>query len=166
VILVAVFFIILFTPQIPKSENRLVSALRNMIEGWNRIKQEPKVILLYLVSTVILLALTALQTYLSYVALGERPGLVPMLFLSTLGIIVAFINFTPGALGVKEAIFVFSSRLVRLPNDILVLGSFVLRGISLFTTDLIGGICYWIITRQIKMMDEERLPVLQDEKMV
>ena len=77
-----------------------------------------------------------------------------MLFLSTLGIIIAFLNFTPDGIGIKEGVFIFSSDLVQIPAEILVLGSIVLRGISIFTTFIVGGISYILLMRQIKAMDQ------------
>ncbi len=75
---------------------------------------------------------------------------IPMLFLATLGIIQAFLNFTPDGIGVKEGIYIFSASLVQMPDDILVLGSLVLRAVSFCTTLIIGGISYWILMRELK----------------
>lgn len=151
--------IIFFSPKLPDSDNRIIKIVKSVIEGWNILKKDPKSIIFYAVFSIILLFLSALQTMIGYQALGIRTSLIPMLFLSTLGIILALVNFTPDGIGVKEGIYVFTADLVQIPNNILVLGSLVLRAISMITTFLIGGISYWILIRQLKKMGTQ-----EDEK--
>lgn len=145
---------ILFSPKIPKSENRILRFMGSIFEGWQVLKQDKKLILLYAFFSVALLLFSALQTYFSYRALGAQTDPVSMLFLSTLGIILAFLNFTPDGIGVKEGVYIFSSELVQIPDGILVLGSLVLRAISLCTTFVIGGICYLILYRRLAVIKE------------
>jgi uncharacterized membrane protein YbhN (UPF0104 family) len=147
-------FIILFSPQIAESDNRIVKVLNSIFEGWRTIKREPKSIFLYALLSIMLLFLSALQTFFSYQALGIKTDLIPMIFLSTLSIILAFLNFTPDGIGVREGVYIFSADLVNIPNDILVLGSLVLRGISICTTFVIGGISYLILTRRLKALEK------------
>lgn len=152
-LLLPCLFIILFSPQIPASNNRFFKVLKSIVDGWNSIKHDPKFILIYTFLTIVLLLLSALQTLISYQALGVQTTVIPMLFLATLGIILAFLNFTPDGIGIKEGIYIFSSELVQMPDDILVMGSLVLRGISFCTTLIIGGISYWILMRELKLLE-------------
>lgn len=152
-LLLPCLFIILFSPRLPDSNNRLLKAFRSVVYGWNIIKQDPKFILIYILLSILLLLISALQILISYQALGVETGFIPMLFLATLGIILAFLNFTPDGIGVKEIIYVFSSELVQLPDDILVLGSLVLRAVSFGTTLIIGGISYLILMRELKVLE-------------
>jgi len=158
-LLVPCLFIILFSPKVPSSNNRFLKTLKSIVDGWNIIKQEPKFVFVYASFSIVLLLLSALQTVISYQALGVQTTFIPMLFLATLGIILAFLNFTPDGIGVKEAIYIFSSDLVQMPDDILVLGSLVLRGISFCTTLVIGGISYWILMRELKMLEQPKSDV-------
>jgi len=145
---------ILFSPKIPESQSRILKFVGNIFEGWQVLKQDSKLVVIYTLSSLMLLLLSAMQTYFSYQALGVQTDMVSMLFLSTLGIILAFLNFTPDGIGIKEGVYVFSSELVRIPDGILVLGSLVLRAISLCTTFVIGGICYLILSRQMSRLED------------
>lgn len=158
-ILAACLFIIVYSPQIPPSNRRLLRVMKGVVDGWNLLKRDPKVVILYTFISMVYLVLSALHLLIGYQALGIQTNLIPMLFLSSLGIILAFVNFTPDGIGIKEGIFVFSKNLVRIPQDVLVLGSLVLRGISLVSTFIVGGICYLILMRRFKALDAgETLP--------
>ena len=147
-------FIIIFSPKKSASDNRIIKVLNNIFEGWKIIKKEPKFILLYAILSIALLFLSAMQTFFSYQALGVKTDIISMLFLSTLGIILAFLNFTPDGIGVKEAVYVFSSDLVQIPNGLLVLGSLILRSISICTTLIFGGISYLVLIRRLRLLAE------------
>jgi len=152
-LLLPCLFIILFSPQIPASNNKFLKILKSIVEGWNIIKQDPKFILVYASLSVVILLISAVQTLISYQALGVQTTFISMLFLATLGIILAFLNFTPDGIGVKEGIYIFSADLVQMPDNLLVLGSLLLRGISFCTTFIIGGISYWVLMRELKRLE-------------
>lgn len=160
-ILVPSIFVILFSPKIPSSDRRLLRILKNVVESWDQIKKDYRFVMYYGLLSVLLLLLSTLYTYLGYVALGVSTTLVPMLYLSTLGIIMAFLNFTPDGIGVKEGIYIFSQDLVRIPDDVLVLGSLYLRGISIVTTFLVGGLSYWILTRNLQNINASPSPAAE-----
>jgi uncharacterized protein (TIRG00374 family) len=158
--------IIVFSPSIPDSPNRLLKILKRIVDGWNIIKKDPKFIILYTFLSLLHLIPSALLISISYQALGIQTKLIPMLLLSTLGIILAFLNFTPDGIGIKEGIYIFSSKLVQIPDEILVLGSLILRGISFCTTFVIGGIFYWFLLKQLKTQAEDNTPIIHDQEPV
>lgn len=161
-LLLPCLFIILFSPQIPASNNKFLKVLKSIVEGWNIIKRDSKFILVYAALSVVLLLISAVQTLISYQALGVQTTFIPMLFLATLGIILAFLNFTPDGIGIKEGIYIFSADLVQMPDSILVLGSLVLRGISFCTTLIMGGISYWVLMRELKRLELQVKEVKSD----
>jgi uncharacterized protein (TIRG00374 family) len=142
--------IILFSLRIPDSNNRFIRFVKIFIEGWNILKEEPKFLFLFSFCAVLLFTLSALQTLVSYQALGISTNFISMLFLSTLGLIVTLINFTPDGIGLKEGIYIFSASLVQIPDKILVLGSLVLRGVLLIPSLVISGASYWFLMKQLK----------------
>jgi uncharacterized protein (TIRG00374 family) len=152
-LLLPCLFVVLFSPQVPSSNNRFLRILKSIVDGWNIIKQDPKFILIYIGFSIALLLISAFQTFISYQALGVQTNFTSVLFLATLGIILAFLNFTPDGIGVKEGLYIFSAGLVQMPGDILVLGSLVLRGVSFFTTLIMGSISYWILMKELKTQD-------------
>jgi len=149
-ILAACLFIIIFSPRVPQINNRFFKLLKSIVEGWNVIKKETKNIIIYAVFSVVILILSALQTMVSYQALGVETDVVSMLFLSTLGIILVLLNFTPDGIGIKEGAYIFSASLVQIPGNVLVLGSLVIRGVSFCTTLIVGGISYFVLVNRLK----------------
>ena len=144
--------IVIFSPSVPEKNNRFIKTVRSIISGWNILKKDWRFVVMYTAFVILQLLLSALQVLVCYRALGTQAGLIPMVFLSTLGIILTFLNFTPDGIGVREAVYVFSSNLVQIPQTVLVLGSLVLRGLSILTSMVFGGIAYWILTQQIKKL--------------
>ena len=151
-LLVPCLAIVFFSPNVPERNNRLIKTVRSIIAGWNILKKDWRFVGVYTAFVILQLVLSALQVWVCYQALGTRAGLIPMVFLSTLGIILTFLNFTPDGIGVREAIYVFSANLVQIPQTVLVLGSLVLRGLSIVTSMVFGGVAYWILTQQIKKL--------------
>ena len=151
-ILLVTVAVILFSPEVPPSERRMLKALRSVIEGWKILKKDLGAVLLYTLLTITLLTLAALHNLVVYQALGENPNPVAVIYLSTLGILMAFLNFTPDGIGVKEGILIFSKDLVQIPDSVLVLGSIILRAISIFTTFSMGGISYWVLMKRMKSL--------------
>jgi len=141
--------IITFSPNIPESPYKIVKLIRNTVDGWKLVKNNPNYILIYGILSVTLSFLTALINLVLYNALSGNTNLLSMIYLSTLNIAILFLNFTPGGIGIKEGIYIFSADLVQIPDDILVLGSLVLHGITIMTSLLFGGISYFMLMRRL-----------------
>lgn len=158
-ILLSTLVIIFFSPRIPHFEGRLFKFIHGVAEGWNILKQDPTAILIYTILSILFLLLSALRAYITYEALGVQTDLTAMVFLSSLGIIIAFLNFTPDGIGVKEGIYLFTQGLVQIPGAMLVLGSLTQRAISILTTFTFGGISYWLLLRQMRGIDHDPRPI-------
>jgi uncharacterized protein (TIRG00374 family) len=152
-ILTPTMIIILFSPKIPPSRHRLLKILKDTTDSWYILKKDTKLVLVCLLLSSLQLFVAAAYAYVGYAAIGVEPSFVAMLYLSTLGIIMAFLNFTPDGIGVKEGIYIFSKDLVQIPQALLVLGSLYLRGISMVTTFLIAAISYWELTRRLRKVE-------------
>lgn len=155
-LLLPCLFIIFFSPNIPDRENLIIRAIHNVITGWNLLKKDLRFILLYTILIVIQLMLSAWQMLIAFQAIGINTYYVQTLFLSSLGIILAFLNFTPDGIGIREAVYVFTSKLVAIPQASVVLGSLVLRAISIFTSLVIGGIGYLVLLKQLRNFNEPK----------
>ena len=146
--------IIILKPKIREGNNRLLKVIKNTVEGWNLIKEDPKYILIYGFFSIALLLLTTMMQVIIYEPLTGNVTFVSMLFLSTIGIIIPLLNFTPGGIGIKEGIYIFSADLVQIPDDILVLGSLVFHGITLIRAISLGGLSYLLLMKGINSFEE------------
>lgn len=147
--------IIIFSPKIPESNKRLLKALKSMVAGWNLLKKDPKYVLIFGFLSITLLFLTSLKKLIIYQTLDGSANIISMVYLSTLSIIIPLLNFTPGGIGIKEGLYIFSADLVKIPEDILVLGSLVLHGISIIKTTILGGISYLVLMRKLKLLEDK-----------
>lgn len=93
----------------------LRSLVRNLVrvtEGWNYIVSRRRLMARLVGLTIINLLLTMLITWLIIHALHFNIALAPLVLFSVLGSLSLFINITPANLGVKEAIYLFSSHVL------------------------------------------------------
>ncbi len=146
--------IVFFTPKIPGGNNRISNALRRATEGWNILKKDKGFISFYAVVIIVQLLLSSAEMLIAFNAIGVHTGYIQTLYLSSLGIILSFLNFTPDGIGIREAVYVFSSSVVQIPQANLVLASLVLRALSIVTSLSIGGVGYLVFLKQIKKIEE------------
>jgi len=137
-------------PEIPERNSRILKVLRSVVEGWIVIRANHRLILISVVLTAGLLLLSTLSNLIAYRALGFRTHFLSMLYLSSLGIIITLINFTPDGIGIREGIYVLSSKLIQLPSEVLVLGSLVIRGITMVATIGGGIVAYYLLVQRLR----------------
>jgi uncharacterized membrane protein YbhN (UPF0104 family) len=70
--------------------------------------------------------------------------------MTSIGIITTFVNITPDSIGIKEGVYMFSSQIIGLDSDIILLGSLIVRAIGLINTFIFGGLSYLILSKYFK----------------
>lgn len=154
VVLLGTIFLVVIKPAF-KSEKWLFRKINQVIQGWNSIKNNGALVgLIFLLSCLTLLnsGIIALTVYRG---LGWDLRLVNAIFYSTISAMVNVINLTPGGLGINEAILMFSSEVVGLSSEIVLLGSLLLRAISMVSTLTIGGLSYLILNYRLQKSSKE-----------
>ncbi len=133
-----------------KKNNRILGWINSILEGWVKIKENKKNLLVFSSLTILLLLLHVPLSVFVYKGLGENIGVFESLYMSCMGIITTFINVTPDGIGIKEGVYVFSSDIIGLNSEVLLLGSLISRAISLASSFLFGGISYFKISSKLK----------------
>ncbi len=133
-----------------KKGTRIINWLNSILSGWSTIKEEKKNLGIFVILSFSGLLLISLQTILVYRGLGYRLGIFEAVYMNSLGMITTFVNITPDSIGIKEAVYVFTSDVVGLNSDIILLGSLIIRAIGLINTFLIGGIAYLKLSPRLK----------------
>ncbi|KUK77797.1 MAG: hypothetical protein XD93_0088 [candidate division WS6 bacterium 34_10] len=150
-ILISMLILTLVNPRFKNSkENRVINWINSILEGWGTIKRDKKKLLIFVFLSIASLLLTTLQAIFVYKGLGYTLGLFESTYMSSLGMITTFVNITPDSIGVKEAVYMFTSDIIGLESDIILLGSLIIRAIALINTFLIGGISYLKLTPRLK----------------
>ncbi len=133
-----------------KKNNRILGLINSILEGWVKIKENKKNLLVFSSLTLLLLLLHVPLSVFVYRGLGHSIGVFESLYMSCMGIITTFINVTPNGIGIKEGIYMFSSDIIGLNSEVLLLGSLISRAITLASSFILGGISYFKISSKLK----------------
>jgi uncharacterized protein (TIRG00374 family) len=152
-ILSGAVLMILIHPEF-KSEKWLFRKLNQVVLGWNTIKSNRRLGLSIFFLSCLGLINSSIIVRTVYRSLGWDIPLFNALFYSTISSIANVINLTPGGLGINEAILMFSSDIIGLSSEIILLGALLLRAISMITTLSIGGVSYAILNYRLQKSSE------------
>lgn len=95
--------------------HKLKSVVRSfsaVMQGWNHIISHKRLLAQLIILTFVGLLINIVNNFLIIHTLNLHITLAPLLLLSVLGSLSLFINITPANLGVKEAIYLFSSSVI------------------------------------------------------
>jgi len=133
-----------------KKDNRIIRWVNSILDGWSQIKKEKNKLFTFSLLAILSLFLVSLQIVFVYKGLGYDLGIFESLYMSSIAIITTFINITPDSIGITEGVYMFSSEIIGLDSDIILLGSLIIRAIGLINTFLIGGISYLRLAPRLK----------------
>lgn len=151
VLILSVLFIVLPTEFFKNKNGRIYNILDSILEGWAKIKKDSLFIFLLVIMNISILLFNAYEMQIIYNGIGFQTTFASFLFLSVVSLLTIFSNITPDGIGVKESLFAFSSDMVTIPADYLVLGSLIERAVSLLICVTLGGISYiWLIRKYNK----------------
>lgn len=148
-ILFGSLFIIILKPTISANNNRILRSAARLVEGWKIIVNDPQDLAIFIFFSVLVLLLDALTLYVVFSALETPIQYSAALILSSLSLILSYINITPDGLGVREGVYIFISSIVALTQPQILLGSLVQRAISLIASLIFSGLGY-VLLKKIK----------------
>lgn len=123
----------------------LVRNLARITEGWNHIISHKKLMLQLAGLTILNLTTTLLVTLAIIKSLHLNVTFAPLLLFSVLGSLSLFINITPANLGVKEAIYLFSSSVLGFSTVQILSIALIDRGVLFFVLLIL-----WPLTSKVK----------------
>ncbi len=112
--------------------NSITKALTNMVSGWNRIITDKKLLRRLILITAFNFLMSLAVAKLEINALHFTVSFPALILFSVLGSLSLFVNITPANLGVKEAIYLFSSSVIGLSAPQILSVALIDRGV-LFT---------------------------------
>jgi uncharacterized protein (TIRG00374 family) len=107
----------------------VATGLLDMATGWNRIVKNKRLLLHLLAVTTFNFIVTLLIAWLEITALHFSISFPALLLFGVLGSLSLFINITPANLGVKEAIYLFSSAVIGLTAPQILSIALIDRGV-------------------------------------
>jgi uncharacterized protein (TIRG00374 family) len=145
-------FIIILKPSISANNNRILQSAQRLVEGWKVIVQDPQDLAVFIVISLLLLLQDALSFYVVFSALEIPIQYSTTLILSSLSIILSYINVTPDGLGVREGVYIYVSSIVALTEPQILFGSLVQRAISLIASLIFSGLGYVLLQKNKKSL--------------
>ncbi len=112
-----------------KHLNFIARAMIDMATGWNRIIKNKRLLFHLLAITTFNFVVTLLIAKLEITALHFSITFPSLLLFGVLGSLSLFINITPANLGVKEAIYLFSSAVIGLTAPQILSIALIDRGV-------------------------------------
>jgi uncharacterized membrane protein YbhN (UPF0104 family) len=107
----------------------IARGLLDMATGWSRITANKRLLFHLLMVTVFNFSVTLIIAKLEISALHFSISFPALLLFSVLGVLSLFINITPANLGIKEAIYLFSSAVIGLTAPQILSIALIDRGV-------------------------------------
>lgn len=139
-----------------ESTNWLLNRINQVINGWNRIKKNKNLIQKISLLSALSLLNSSLTVFIAYRGLGADIRILNSFFYSTISAMANIINLTPGGLGINEGILMFSSDVIGVTSEIVLLGALMLRAIGMITTLSFGGISYLILNYRLQKTNKSQ----------
>jgi uncharacterized membrane protein YbhN (UPF0104 family) len=119
-IFVGLVFVVLFSPKIPETRFGWINRGVHVINAWDVIKQNRRLILVTSVLTLLQALALSADTLLLFKVFGVAVPFGKCIFMDSVGSLAQLIQVTPAGLGVNEALLVFSTQAIAvLPADAL-----------------------------------------------
>lgn len=139
--------------KLPKFSNRInhnkINSILEIIDqvsiGLKTIFHSKKLLVQLLALTLFNLSITLINNYLIIKSLDLSIGLPQLALFSVLGLLSLFINITPANLGIKEAVYIFSSSVVGFSVSEIIAISLIDRGVLFLSLLLV-----WLFSLRIK----------------
>lgn len=138
-------FLILKNPKINNPKNKIIHTISRVLSGWNLIKENKKFVILLIFFTFLMIVLSSLQLKFVLKEFNVILDFIKLLFLSSISLFTSMANITPDGLGINEAIYAYSNRVVSVDANTLIAASLVLRAIKFFTSLVLGGSSFLIL---------------------
>ncbi len=101
----------------------------NVMQGWSLITRNKKIILILTLLTAINFLALLLISHFSLLGAGVQVSFWGLVLYAVLGGMSLLANLTPGALGIKEAIYIFSSTVIGITTPQIVGAAILDRGV-------------------------------------
>lgn len=132
-----------------KRLNALTKILFQMVEGWNRIVGDKRLMVRLVVLIAFNFLLSIFVAKMEMVSLHLSIGFPALLLFSVLGSLSLFVSITPANLGVKEAIYLFSGHVIGFSATQILSIALVDRGV-LFATLVLS----WLYSTKVKTPEQ------------
>lgn len=144
----------------------LLEKFNQVISGWHQIKNNPGLIINIAIFSALELINSSIIVLILFRGLNVQISFLDSFFYTTISALANIINLTPGGLGINEAILMFTSDIFGLTSEIVLLGSLLLRAISMLTAFTFGAMSYAILNYRLQKTKKHEITKDVSEKQV
>lgn len=152
-------FVILFRKTIPTREgkglkyiNKGIGIFNKFLTSWDMIVKRKKLFFSLLLLTMGNILINGIIFYVEFLTLKININILDILLYTCLSGVSLLVSITPGSLGLREAIFLFTSESIGLSQDQIMQLAFLDRGV-LFLLLLILLIVITVFVKKFKLKD-------------
>lgn len=110
------------------SNHKLIAGINYVVLGWKTVVRDKMLVYKIIALTLVWFALSMFVFYCSARAVGLNIKLWALVLYSALGSLTMLVNITPGSLGIRESIFLFSASVLGMTAPQILSVSIVERG--------------------------------------
>ncbi|MBN1331470.1 flippase-like domain-containing protein [Candidatus Dojkabacteria bacterium] len=115
-----------------KPLNRILKIILMIVEGWNRIIGNKTFLLQLIFLTIANFCIGLFTVYWEFHIFGIETHLYNLTLYSALAGVTLLISLTPGSIGIREGVFIFSSTLIGITHEEILQIAVVDRGVLFF----------------------------------
>lgn len=125
--------------------DKVLSIIRNILDGWNMIVENKRLLVSLILITLIAFVVGVGLFYIEFKALGIDVTAIKVLLYNCLSGVSLLVSITPGSLGIREGIFSITSDILGINNEQIMQLALLDRGVMLLC--LVGlGVVLWVLT--------------------
>lgn len=124
--------------------------IREITGGWQIIKTDKILIIKLAALTCISILIIGLQNWITFRALGIEISLIQSFYVAIVGTLGIFINITPGSLGITEALYLFSAKIINIDPAYALLAALIIRASSLILMLIAGPIANYFLVKNFQ----------------
>lgn len=121
-----------FTKKRARFMGRIVNRLNEIVLGWRMVRDNKKLFMSLNRLTVWGFLISMVMGYFEFVAIGVKPSIAALALYTSLSALSLLLSVTPGSIGIREAILLFSSGLMGLTNEQVIQISIIDRAVTFF----------------------------------
>ncbi|MDD5011514.1 MAG: lysylphosphatidylglycerol synthase transmembrane domain-containing protein [Phycisphaerae bacterium] len=138
---IASVFVIFVPLPVPAGSSRASAVMRDFILSRSAVRKDMKSLSKAAIFLFFNFVMMSVRLAVIYYSMDIKIHPAGFLVLGALGYIVLFINFTPGALGIREAVLGAGAVILGIPLEVGIAAALIDRAITLSWAFAVGGIC-------------------------
>ena len=144
---VPLLIIIIFSPKFKETKSNFVNRFIRVMNGWNLIKDNKKVIFILSLISVVTFLLSTIATMFYYNVFGITIMFYSALYLVAIGTLGSLFQITPANLGIAEAIAVFSALVIGIEPTQSIPVAILSRAVSMIVIFILGPIFSYVLMK-------------------